>query len=234
MNITYVILDDDIEYLPILVNKISFYTKNDIVYSFSYAMELIEKIQSNCIQPDILFLDIDMPNIDGISFAKKIYEINENIIIIFITNKVELVYEAFGLNVFRFISKSNLDSKIKSLFDDLKKEIFLNQIIAIEHNEKCVQVRQNEIIYIEKIKRNIYIYTLNNVIEFKKCNLSDVFLQLKSDVFQYANRSTIINMESISLFKKDYVILNPNKTVIYLSRDRIKQLHNKFIQLMNH
>lgn len=233
MNVTYAIVDDDANFLSILTKKILPYTKDNTVLTFSDSSQFLNEIQTNNLSFDIIFLDIDMPDLDGISLAKKIHKINKNVIIIFITNKIDLVYEAFGLNVFRFLSKNNLDSKLDALFKDINTELLSMQTVIIEHNNVIFQVHQNDIIFIEKINRNVYIYTVSETIELKKCNLEKIFSLLKTEIFQYANRSTIINMTYIKLLKNDYLILdNCNKT-IYISRDRIKSLQSKFIHLMN-
>ena len=61
---------------------------------------------------DIIFLDIDMPDISGMTIAKKI-RMQENLEIVFITNKDELVYDAIKVVPFRFIRKSRFDEEIQ-------------------------------------------------------------------------------------------------------------------------
>ena len=62
---------------------------------------------------DIIFLDIDMPDVSGMTIAKKIRIQEENLEIVFITNKDELVYDAIKVVPFRFIRKSRFDEEIQ-------------------------------------------------------------------------------------------------------------------------
>ncbi len=55
---------------------------------------------------DIIFLDIDMPDIDGIEAAGIIKKQNPNTLVIFVTSKDELVYKSFEVHPFGFIRKS--------------------------------------------------------------------------------------------------------------------------------
>ena len=67
---------------------------------------------------DIIFLDIDMPEVSGMEIAKIIRMQEENIDIVFITNKDELVYDAIKFAPFRFIRKSRFDEEIPEALQD--------------------------------------------------------------------------------------------------------------------
>ena len=76
---------------------------------------------------DVIFLDIDMPDVSGMTIAKKIRMQEENIEIVFITNKDELVYDAIKVVPFRFIRKSRFDEEIQEA---------LHEFIAKLNNKK--------------------------------------------------------------------------------------------------
>ena len=66
---------------------------------------------------DIVFLDIEMPGIDGISVCRKIREVAPQTIVVFVSNKEELVFQTFEVQPFRFIRKSELKEVVTSLVD---------------------------------------------------------------------------------------------------------------------
>ena len=61
---------------------------------------------------DALFLDIDMPESNGMEIAEKIREIDRRVKIIFVSNKNELAYKGYLYNAFRFVRKSNLEQDL--------------------------------------------------------------------------------------------------------------------------
>ena len=113
-----IVCDDDRNF----ANKIIKETKNiiaknndycDLNIDFEYiypAKDLMSYAGNNHI--DILFLDIKMPNIDGLMVAEKFYELYPNTIIIFVSNFDNYVFYSIRFNPFRFIRKSNLNNEL--------------------------------------------------------------------------------------------------------------------------
>ena len=72
---------------------------------------------------DLIFLDIDMPNITGIDIAEKLRSYDDSVEIIFVTNKEKMVYQTLKYAPFRFIRKSEFHIEIDEAIDNfLKKE----------------------------------------------------------------------------------------------------------------
>ena len=61
---------------------------------------------------DAFFLDIGMPGLNGMELAGKIRDKNQNVKIIFVTNKDELAYKGYVYNAFRYVRKSNLEQEL--------------------------------------------------------------------------------------------------------------------------
>lgn len=70
---------------------------------------------------DALFLDIDMPDLDGMELAKRIREDNQYVKIVFVTNKNEFVFKGYVYGAFRYIMKSELETELRETTDSLKK-----------------------------------------------------------------------------------------------------------------
>lgn len=62
---------------------------------------------------DILFLDIDLKYESGFDIAKKLYNYDPTIIVVYLTSKNNLIHNAFGLNVLRFIYKPFFDEDVE-------------------------------------------------------------------------------------------------------------------------
>lgn len=65
---------------------------------------------------DLIFLDIDMGDINGLSLARKMRSISKSFILIFVTNYGEYAAEGYEVNAFRFLPKLQLKAKLSDYF----------------------------------------------------------------------------------------------------------------------
>ena len=90
--------DDEIKILNDFKEKVSRYNPDSEVCTFSSGKELLEKMESKpC---DILLLDIDMPEMDGMEVAKSLSKTEAKPLLVFVTGHDELVYESFQFHPF--------------------------------------------------------------------------------------------------------------------------------------
>ena len=172
---------------------------------------------------DVVFLDIDMPGIDGFDIAHLLKEGNYKCFIIFITNHSELVFKSFDFQPFHFIKKDpigsipeSIDHVVNKLISNMKQK----QIIEISDTDNMLhKIAYEDIVYI-KCRGHYLDYYLNdkNNITVRE---SISFVEQKYSDFGFAriHRSIIINMKYIrsTNFKFGKVVLSCNKNKIPLS-----------------
>ena len=124
------IIDDEQVYLD-KIKDILITNFDDIrVYSYNSASKIDNDL-------DFILLDIDMPDIDGIIFSKQ----HRNYRIVFVTNYDTRIKEAFGPNVYGYVSKGNLEEelveKVKEVIEIIKCDYYVtfkvNGIIINKH-----------------------------------------------------------------------------------------------------
>lgn len=86
------------------------------IYDYAEAAPLLG--DSEKMSFDLIFLDIDMPNISGMEAAEILRDGDDEFDIIFITNKDEFVYDAIKFAPFRFIRKPKFDLEIEETLND--------------------------------------------------------------------------------------------------------------------
>lgn len=102
--------DDEIPVLRELTDKIQRHVPEEKIFCFSSGMELLEQLKrSTC---DFLFLDIDMPDVNGMEIADRVKGEKGIPLLVFVTNHDELVYESFQYQPFAFIRKGYFDQEI--------------------------------------------------------------------------------------------------------------------------
>jgi CheY-like chemotaxis protein len=86
------IVDDNIELLCLYKQLILVYSKYDIVGMASNGGDAIEKYKRMEKKPDLVLMDVNMPDVDGISVAKEIQQLNNDAKIMFVT--AEQIYNS--------------------------------------------------------------------------------------------------------------------------------------------
>lgn len=132
------ICDDDIELSQQLEKiLISFFQKNSLKYPeiviYNNGTDLLQDFQSK----DIVFLDIEMPGMNGIYIGNELKRQNNNAIIFVVTSYLQYLDEAMRFHVFRYLSKP-LDKQ--RIFRNMKDALALynNSIVKISIETKTV------------------------------------------------------------------------------------------------
>ncbi|WP_339099103.1 LytTR family DNA-binding domain-containing protein [Candidatus Enterococcus palustris] len=220
------ILDDEIIFtkqIKVALDQIVFKLNLDIrTRVFHNSLDFIKDVTDNTYH--ILFLDISMPNIDGITLSKELVKLSPETIIIFISTQEDLVFEAFGMNVFSFIKKEELSRKLEQVFLNTLNYLKENDSLFLKTMEGNIFVKVNEIYYFSSINRKIYLHTQ------RECSrVNYMFLKILSKelppLFMFINRSTIVNVKHVEIYSKDSVIIsNDSKDKLYISRGRQKEV----------
>ncbi|QGK75929.1 LytTR family DNA-binding domain-containing protein [Flavobacterium sp. SLB02] len=213
---TCIIIDDDeIDRLTVLSFAKKFPVL-DILGVFESAEDALPFIEKEKV--DILFLDIDMPGLNGIEFRKKALEIP---VCIFITAHPEHAVESFEIETLDFIVKPlKLDrfaqtvSRIEEFMEiKLKASLFEASIggdtIYIKEGHEQTKVKLHEILYLEALKD----YTLVITDKKRHCVLSSIGNLLKEDHFQSfirIHRSFAVQKQFIQKINSTEIILNNN------------------------
>lgn len=216
---TCIIIDDDeIDRLTV----VSFAKKFpilDILGVFESAEDALPFIEKEKVE--ILFLDIDMPGLNGIEFRKQTLEIP---ICIFITAHPEHAVESFQIETLDFIVKPlKLDrfaqtvSRIEEFMEvRLKASLFEASIggdtIYIKEGHEQTKVKLHEILYLEALKD----YTLIITDKKRHCVLSSIGNLLKEDHFKSfirIHRSYAIQKQFIQKMTSTEIILNNNVAI---------------------
>lgn len=184
---------------------------------------------------DVIFMDIEMPEIDGISICKKIREITKDILIVFISNKEDLVFSSFEVQPFRFIRKSHYDSLLDSLVNDLADELSkrTSSIIQIEEpgSKDLFSFDVSQISHVEAQGKNCIIYCGG-----KESTLKIKLMELENLLSEYdfikPHRSYLVNCKYISIIKKAEIELTDGN-LIPISRGNVDSIKQQYLQYTN-
>lgn len=219
------IIDDNLDDLNNTYNLINDYCFN---HNYNVNIQCFDNPPSaiNILENfDVLFLDIDMPNVNGIDLAATL---SRNIILIFITNYDNLVFDAFRAHPYDFIRKAYLETQLpltlNSIFKIINKQ---KKYLALKIPEGKLRLPLNEIIYCEIIDHITFIYTIEQNYQLRK-TLKEVIDLIPSDNFFKINRSYYINLSHIKRYNRKQVTMS-NDTVISIGEGKYNSFEQHYL-----
>ena len=228
--ITY-LCDDNKSFVDDIAKRIKTILSNDReveIVKFTDGKSLI--LQWNKQFADVVFLDIDMPELDGFEVAEKLQSSKKNALIIFITSHEDKVYQSWKYQPFWFVRKSHMEDLnvvlprllIKIDMGHEKDGNFLN----LQCDNSIVEININSMMYIESYKHNIIIHYKNDNQQVR-CKISNAEEQLLGKNIIRVQKGFLVNCRFISKITSREVILT-NGRKIHLSRDRISSVKDEF------
>lgn len=218
-HISCLIVDDEAIAREVIATHLSKLNNITIVASCSNAIEAFQYINTHDI--DLVFLDINMPEISGISFAKSI---NSNIKVIFTTAYRDYAVEGFELRAVDYLLKpisfDRLLKAINTYFDvhqssnvTVIESTNNNNFIFVRSERVMVKIEFSDIAYIESYSDYLKIHLQHKTIVTRE-TISAIEAKLPKDQFVRIHRSYIIAISCIESYTNEHVnILNKTLTI---------------------
>ncbi|MEN6463253.1 MAG: LytTR family DNA-binding domain-containing protein [Syntrophomonas sp.] len=239
MNLKALIVDDEPSighYLKMIIEAVPGVYVTDVVSSGNEALKTME-----IFHPQVIFLDIDMPQMNGLELARYLTEKYQDLYIIFATAYPDYALEAFELYSFDYILKPFNEERIKKTVRKLRDQIQpgVSNIlpaeipISIETHKQEIFLRPGKILYVESSKPGILIKTLNDTYMIR----SDMYTyerKLEPYGFYRCHRSYLVNLafiKEISNSGRTYQLVLTSGEKILLSRQKVKVLKDKLHNL---
>ena len=166
-----------------------------------------ESLLADTGEKDILFLDIEMPGINGIYVGNELKRANDNIIIFVVTSYSQYLDDAMRFHVFRYLSKP-LD--IHRFFRNMKDAIDLYTTMAInlpiETKQGVHTLPASSVIAVEAQGRKVTVHT--TLCDFESVHNMQYWLELlPKNLFFQTHRSFIINFEHVTNFDRNLIYM---------------------------
>ncbi|OEF95859.1 LytR/AlgR family response regulator transcription factor [Desulfuribacillus alkaliarsenatis] len=173
-----------------------------IVGSVTNGRELLEQYPK--LKPELIFLDIEMPEIQGTEAAKQLMEQLTPPCIIFTTAYEDYAVEAFGVNAVDYLLKPYDEERFQQALARVRKLIANRgsatskkiSNLLIEEGDKIVVVKPEDIYYAVKEDRMVIIYTGSRIIQTKQ-SLQELEEKLVGYPFVRSHRSYLVNLSYV-------------------------------------
>lgn len=181
---------------------------------------------------NIIFLDIDMGEYNGISLARRIRAAGLDTILIFVTHYVEFSIDGYEVSAFRYLLKEDIASKLPIYFQEA--------ILRIEKKKKTLYfsiggedyvVKYENILFLESRLRVIHLHTVRpeRVSEYFYSTMEEMEKELVPAGFLRVQKSYLVNMQYIQKLNYDKVLLTDG-TILPVSQKKFSEIK---LQYMN-
>ncbi len=227
--INCIIVDDEPVAREILEKHLSKMEKVRVVGSCKNALEAFQIVSSEKV--DLIFLDINMPDISGLSFAKSI---NKSIKVIFTTAYREYAVDGFDLQAVDYLLKPisferllqalnkymNENTTVKyyepATVEDEKSDYFF-----VRSDRKMIKISYPEILFVESLGDYMKIHLKNKVVVTRE-TVANIEARLPQTEFMRIHRSFIVSFKAIESFTNEYIEVG--KKQIPISRSYKKEV----------
>lgn len=168
------------------------------VTRYTQSQTLLDDLTDDGFFYDLLLLDIEMPGLDGMEMARRCRAILPKVRIIFVTSHREYAIDAFELSIFRYVPKSDRETRLAAAVTDAAKLIQLEagQTYTIQTASRLERISFQEILYIQREGKNARIVSASGTAKVRK-SLQQVFEELHAPEFVFLDRGCIANILQI-------------------------------------
>lgn len=224
------VCDDDLTHAQITMKNVKeLITKHN---NLNFELEFLLYTDGNLmltehdISPfDVVFLDIEMPDIDGFEVADKMFIKNTDIFIIYTTSYDSYLRQSIKHRVYRFVSKGDvaeLEDSIIQLFNDLAIQ---NTFYSFKYKRNLYNLEVNSILYCMQSRNLMLIHTESEI--YKQIISIKKILNVLPNYFLRCHSSYIVNTKKITETNLDKIILK-SKVEIPIGRSYRQDVHHYF------
>ena len=191
-----------------------------LVDVFSDGRKLLERYDS--VPYDVIFLDIEMPAIDGITLAKKLRERSESVYIVFLTGHVEYALEGYEVNALRYLTKPIQENKLREVLKYVMEKNTQKRQLIIRSDGEDLRLDLTDLLYFEAQNQYVAIHAKGGT-HLVRANVSTFEEELKNDGFFRIHRGYLISLSKVKKVVKTDVWLD-NGDCLPISRNNVKAL----------
>jgi DNA-binding LytR/AlgR family response regulator len=213
MKLKTIAIDDEPLALKLVSDYISKTPFLELVGAFDNPLDAIDFLSDHVV--DLIFVDIQMPDLTGIEFARSLEDAPK---IVFTTAYEKYALEGYKLNAIDYLLKPFSYEEFLKAAGKARKQVELeinslptveanNQFLFLKSEYKIRRINFNDILYIEGLKDYIKVYTTSDDKPVISLNsVKSLELKLPEDKFMRVHRSFIVNLDKIETIERSRII----------------------------
>lgn len=220
------IVEDEAEHAKMLEGYIRRYAGEHgdafAVTCFSNPMPFLDQYAAKY---DIVFMDIRMPLMNGMDAARRLRKLDENVVLIFITNLTQYAVDGYEVNALSYIVKPATYADFSLKFTRAYKQVRRNEgnMLYIPKENGMVKLSPAEIMFCEVSGHTVVLHTVRG--DFSRyASLRAIEEHLSGEYFAKCNHCYLVNLRYVKALSKDETELDCNgkKYILQVSRNKRK------------
>lgn len=176
---------------------------------------------------DILLLDIEMGEMDGVTLAKTIRQSNQGVQLVFVTGFADFIGDGYEVSALHYLMKPVREDKLRTVLDRAVSALQTTErAVLLPVDGETLRLPVSDIQYAEAFSHTVTLMTEQGEIPLKM-SISEVEKRLGGD-FVRCHRSYLVGLKHISRLSKTEVLLDSGKS-LPLSRGAAPTVHKAFI-----
>ncbi|MCF8233559.1 MAG: response regulator transcription factor [Bacteroidales bacterium] len=228
--ISAVIVDDEPDALNFLSDLLDDTNEIEICAKAEKVEQGVKAIVEH--KPDLVFLDIDMPNKNGFELVNEINELKVETKIIFTTAYRQYAVDAFDKAAFGYLMKPIRPDKLQKLINRFKLEKQQNNTGNNKHKFRTfkgfVMIDQNEVMGCKADGNYTHVFFNNGKAEHVICQIGEIEQKFGSESFFRSHRSALVNIKYIHSFARKTSTLQMLSEIVELefpvAREKVREL----------
>ena len=234
MILSCILIDDE----PLALDLLEGYIKSTpflkLIAKCNSAIEAIEIVEKEIV--DLIFTDIQMPNLSGMEFSKML--LSKKTKIIFTTAFEEFALESYKVNAIDYLVKPISYPEFLAAANKAKQQIisksiqtdttnYIDDYIFVKSDYKLIKIELKDLIYIEGLKDYLKLYTVNSekpILTLK--TMKSLEEELSGKNFMRVHQSFIVNLKKITTIERNRIVFG-NKYIPI--SEKYKEAFQKFI-----
>ena len=198
------------------------------VFTFSDGLDLLEHYGGGF---DILFLDVEMPHLDGLETARRVRKMDQEVCIIFMTNMARYAIHGYEVNALDFVVKPVSYYVFADKLRRAMRFVRLNtrRSFVLQTDEMIVRVTTPQILYIEKDKNYLVYHTQDGDYRVRG-TMAALEDELRGEGFSVCFNGCMVNLRYVTGITKDSVLLG--EISLPVSRHRRKEFKEDFLKYL--
>lgn len=193
------------------------------ILAFSSGEELLQQAENL----EIIFLDIEMPGMDGIETGLKLRRKNPECTIIMATGVEKRYKEAFHIHALRFVTKPFAFAEIEEAVDACLKQRIGLKTVEVYKNRSPYQICQRDIAYV--VSYGSYVELMVNGKWFRKeVSMEELEKMLEAEMFFRVNRKYLVDLWHVDRYENGKIMIGEEE--IKVSRRRKKEFEHAYIE----
>lgn len=219
------VCDDEANCREVTIQYIKEYNNDFEITEYENGSALLQEKE----RLDLIFLDIEMPGMNGMETAKELRRQKADSELVFLTTHNECVYDAFEVRAFRFLKKPLVKEVLFHTLERAEDELAAIERVDISLKDGMCSLKVKDIVYIEAYGDGVFVYDKDgNVYEERRGTLKEWTERLKGKGFARIHRGYLISMFYIERYGSTEVKLRGVETALEVSRKQASVFKKEF------